>query len=69
MKIGDHIVFSPETVRVYKLNSNQGLIVGRLQNDAVGYPDDYNVLISGEVVHMGFSLEESNNAEVINESR
>ena len=69
MKVGDHIRLSPATVRVYELNSDNGLIVGRLPNDAKGYPADYYVLIDGNVIHMGFAIEESNNSEVISETK
>jgi hypothetical protein len=69
MKVGDQIVLSPATVRAYNLSSDNGLIVGRLPNDAKGYPDDYHVLIDGELVHMGFAIEESNNSEVISETK
>jgi hypothetical protein len=65
MKIGDQIVLSPAAVRAYNLSSDSGLIVGRVPNDATPYPLDYQVLIAGNVVHMGFAIAESNNSEVI----
>ncbi len=67
MRVGDHIRLSPATVRAYNLSSDNGLIVGRLPNDATGYPDDYHVLIDCELIHMGFAIAESNNSEVISE--
>lgn len=69
MKVGDHIRLSPATVRVYELNSDNGLIVGRLPNDAKGYPADYHVLIDGNVIHMGFAIEQIENGEVISGSK
>lgn len=69
MKVGDQIVLSPAVVRVYNLSSDSGLIVGRAENDATGYPQDYQVLIAGKVVHMGFAIAESNNSEVVSGSK
>ncbi len=69
MKVGDQIRLSPATVRVYELNSDIGLIVGRLPNDAKGYPADYHVLIDGNVIHMGFAIQQIENGEVINEAK
>ena len=69
MKVGDQIVLSPATVRAYNLSADNGLIVGRLSNDATGYPQDYCVLIAGKVVHMGYAIAESNNSEVVSEGR
>ena len=69
MKVGDQIVLSPAAVRAYNLSSDSGLIVGRLANDASPYPQDYQVLIEGKLVHMGFAIAESNNSEVVSESK
>jgi hypothetical protein len=69
VKVGDQIVLSPATVRAYSLTSDNGLIVGRLPNDAIGYPQDYCVLIAGNVIHMGFAIAESNNSEVVSGSK
>ena len=68
MKVGDHIVLSSAVVSVYELSSDLGLIVGR-KPTSKDYPDDYYVLVDGDVIHMGFAIEESNNSEVISESR
>lgn len=69
MKVGDQIRLSPATVRVYELNSDNGLIVDRLSNDAKGYPADYHVLIDGNVIHMGFAIQQIENGEVTNEAK
>jgi len=66
MKVGDHIRLSEQAVRVYALSSDNGLIVGRLPNDADNYPDDYYVLIDGKLKHMGFAIEQS--CEVVSKS-
>jgi len=68
MKIGDHIALSPVVTRVYELSTAHGLIVGRKQT-SINYPDDYYVLIDGDVIHMGFDIAESNNSEVTSEAR
>ena len=68
MKVGDHIVLSSSVVSVYELSSDLGLIVGR-KPTSKDYPDDYYVLVDGDVIHMGFAIEESNNSEVISETK
>jgi hypothetical protein len=65
VKVGDQIVLSPAVVRAYNLSSDSGLIVGKADNDAINYPDDYYVLIDGNVIHMGFAIAEVKNGEVI----
>jgi len=68
VKVGDHIVLSSSVVSVYELSSDLGLIVGR-KPTSKDYPDDYYVLVDGDVIHMGFAIEESNNSEVISETK
>ena len=71
MKVGDQIRLSEQAVSVYGFGSDIGLIIDKVSQStysaAQGYPDDYHVLVNGNVELIGFDIEK--HCEVINESR
>jgi len=52
--------------RVYGFRSNVGLIVETIRSGA-GYPPDYEIIIDGRKVLVGYAIQDS--AEVINANR
>ena len=72
MKVGDLIRINSMACRVYGLRSNIGLIVatifsGTTTASGAGYPPDYEILIDGRKVLVGYAIQDS--AKVINASR
>jgi len=66
MQVGNLIRINSLACRVYGFRSNVGLIVETISN-GTGYPPDYEILIDGRKVLVGYAIQDS--AKVINESR
>ena len=67
MKVGNLIRINSIACRVYGFRSNIGLIVETISSGRAGYPPDYEILIDGRKVLVGYAIQDS--AEVINASR
>ena len=66
MQVGDLIRINSIACRVYGFRSNVGLIVETIRSGA-GYPPDYEIIIDGRKVLVGYAIQDS--AEVINANR
>ena len=66
MQVGNLIRLNSMACRAYGFRSNIGLIVA-YNTSVEGYPPDYEILIDGRKVLVGYAIKDS--AEVINESR
>ena len=64
MKVGDVIRVPKGARSAFKLKSDIAIVVARATRKD-DYPDDFEIMVDGIIVAMGFQLEQ--NAEVLND--